>query len=131
MVQWTSKKCTKKRCCFAHKTIFFAVVVVVFVVGLSSLFAAFQRRNSGDVKCLGREWGGGEEGEEGVRDGHVCIYLRNKEQSLYKILPLFMISSLDEIKLQLLQQQKLCDEPFNFFLSNHARVMQSLRFFLL
>ena len=57
--------------------------------------------------------------------------LSNKEQSLYRILTLFMISSLDEIKLQLLQQQKLCDEPFNFFLSNHARVMQSLRFFLL
>ena len=75
--------------------------------------------------------GGGEEGGEGVRDGHVCIYLRNKEQSLYKILPLFMISSLDEIKLQLLQQQKLCDEPFNFLLSNHARVMHSFSFFLL
>ena len=75
------------------------------------------------------EGSGGGGGEEGVRDGHVCIYLRNKEQSLYKILPLFMISSLDEIKLQLLQQQKLCDEPFNFLLSNHARVMQSLSFF--
>ena len=75
--------------------------------------------------------GGGGGGAEGVRDGHVCIYLGNKEQSLYKILPLFMISSLDEIKLQLLQQQKLCDEPFNFLLSNHARVMQSLSFFLL
>ena len=36
---------------------------------------------------------------------------------------------LDEIKLQLLQQQKLCDKPFNFLLSNHARVMQSLSFF--
>lgn len=56
--------------------------------------------------------------------------LSNKEQSLYRILTLFMISSLDEIKLQLLQQQKLCDEPFNFLLSNHARVMQSLSFFL-
>ena len=55
--------------------------------------------------------------------------LSNKEQSLYRILTLFMISSLDEIKLQLLQQQKLCDEPFNFLLSNHARVMQSLSFF--
>ena len=52
-------------CCFAHKTIFFAVVVVVFVVGLSSLFAAFRRRNSGDVKCLGREWGGGRRGRRG------------------------------------------------------------------
>ena len=57
--------------------------------------------------------------------------LSNKEQSLYRILTLFMISSLDEIKLQLLQQQKLCDEPFNFLLSNQARVMQSLSFFLL
>ena len=68
-------------------------------------------------------------GGEGVRDGHVCIYLSNKEQSLYRILTLFMISSLDEIKLQLLQQQKLCDEPFNFLHSNHARVMQPLSFF--
>lgn len=57
--------------------------------------------------------------------------LSNKEQSLYRILTLFMISSVDEIKLQLLQQQKLCDEPFNFLLSNQARVMQSLSFFLL
>ena len=107
-------------CCFAHKTIF--LEVVVFVV-LSSLFAAFRRRNPGDVKCLGR--GGG----VGMRDGHVCIYLSNKEQSLYRIYTLFMISSLDEIKLQLLQQQKLCDEPFNFLHSNHARVMQPLSFF--
>ena len=53
------------------KPFFFYVVVVVFVVGLSSLFAAFRRRNSGDVKCPGREWGGG---GEGVRDGHVCVY---------------------------------------------------------
>ena len=52
--------------------------------------------------------------------------LSNKEQSLYRILTLFMISSLDEIKLQLLQQQKLCDEPFNFLLSNHALAMQPL-----
>ena len=57
--------------------------------------------------------------------------LSNKEQSLYRILTLFMISSLDEIKLELLQQQKLCDEPLNFLLSNHVRVMQSLSFFLL
>lgn len=57
--------------------------------------------------------------------------LSNKEQSLYRILTLFMISSLDEIKLQLLQQQKLCDELLNFLLSNHVRVMQSLSFFLL
>ena len=43
-------------CCFAHKTIF--LEVVVFVV-LSSLFAAFRRRNPGDVKCLGRGGGWG------------------------------------------------------------------------
>ena len=55
--------------------------------------------------------------------------LSNKEQSLYRILTLFMISSLDEIKLQLLQQQKLCDERFNFLLTNHARVMQPLSCF--
>ena len=66
---------------------------------------------------------------EGVRDGHVYIYLSNKEQSLHRILNLFIISSLDEIKLQLLQQQKLCDNTFNFLLSNHVRVMQPLSFF--
>ena len=85
-----------------------------------------------EIQEMSNAWeGSGGGGEEGVRDGHVCIYLSNKEQSLYRILTLFMISSLDEIKLQLLQQQKLCDEPFNFLLSNHARVMQSLSFFLL
>ena len=99
-------------CCFAHKTIFFDVVVVA--------------KLPTEIQEMSNAWEGR---GEGVRDGHVCIYFSNKEQSLYRILTLFMISCLDEIKLQLLQQQKLCDKPFNFLLSNHARVMQPLSFF--
>ena len=48
-------------CCFANKTIFFwrCRCRRRRRSCLSSLFAAFRRRNSGDVKCLGRVGGGG------------------------------------------------------------------------
>lgn len=62
---------------------FYVVVVLVVVAKLPT-----------EIQEMSNAWEGR---GEGVRDGHVCIYFSNKEQSLYRILTLFMISSLDEL----------------------------------